>query len=285
MKIGIGFTHLLGPSPSAAEVIGCARAAEGLGYSSFVISDHVLTLDSQASNYPAGTFPPDVYWSDPFVMLAAIAGATDTIRLGTGIAVVPYRPPIQQAQAVATLDFMSGGRFDFGVGIGWMQEEFEALGIPFSHRGRRADEYLEAMKVLWSESSREFSGEFSEFSGARLNPRPAQQPHPPILVGGESPAALRRIARHGNGFCINWKTLQEFRDLVGALELEMTKAGRSLSDLHMQLASTTTEPVRAERENLSEYAELGLDEIVFMPVAASPGEGVDLMHAIAAEFM
>lgn len=285
MKIGIGFTHLLGPSPSAVDVIACARAAEELEFSSFVISDHVLTLDSQASAYPAGTFPPDVYWSDPFVMLAAIAGATDTIRLGTGIAVVPYRPPIQQAQAVATLDFVSGGRFDFGVGIGWMQEEFEALGIPFSQRGRRTDEYLEVMKVLWSQSSRDFVGEFAEFTGARINPRPVQQPHPPILIGGETPAALRRVARHGDGFCINWKTLPEFRGLITALKPEMTKTGRSVSDLYMQLACTTTEPVRAEREHLSEYEEMGLDEIVFMPAAGSPDEGLDLMRSIAAEFI
>jgi probable F420-dependent oxidoreductase len=285
VDIGICFTHLLGPSPTAGDVIGCAQRAEELGFHSFVVSDHILTLDSQQSAYPAGTFPPDVYWPDPFVILAAIAGATRTIRLGTGIVVVPYRAPIQQAQAVATLDFMSGGRFDFGVGIGWMREEYEALGIPFSQRGRRTDEYLDVMKTLWSESSRSFSGEFTEFSGARLNPKPVQLPNPPILVGGETPAALRRIARRGDGFCINWKTLPEFEALIDALTPEMAAEGRSISELYMQLACTTLEPVQAELSNMSTYEQLGLDEIVFMPSAGSPTAGLELMDEIAAKFL
>jgi probable F420-dependent oxidoreductase len=285
MKYGISFTHLLGPSPSAGDVIAFARAAEDAGFHSVAVSDHVLLAEFDASRYPAGTFPPDVYWYDPFVVLAAIAGATTSIRLGTGIAVVPYRPAIQQAQAVASLDFMSGGRFFYGIGLGWMREEFAALGVPFSERGRRTDEYLAVMKLLWSGSGEGFHGEFVDFDGGRISPRPLSKPHPPILVGGETPAALQRIARHGDGFCINWKSLTAFRALLDALAPCLTAQGRQLSDLYMQLACTDPDLVRAERGNLGAYEELGLTEITFMPVCDSLDEGLDLLHELADEFI
>lgn len=285
MKYGISFTHLLGPSPSAGDVFTFARAAEEAGFHSIAVSDHVLLSEFDASAYPAGTFPPDAHWFDPFVVLAAIAGVTTSIRLGTGIAVVPYRPAIQQAQAVASLDFMSGGRFFYGIGLGWMREEFAALGVPFSERGRRTDEYLAVMKLLWSGSGQGFKGEFIEFEGGRINPRPLSDPHPPILVGGETPAALERIARHGDGFCIKWKGLTEFRALLDALAPCMAAQGRHLSDLYMQLACTDPDLVRAERSNLAKYQDLGLAEVTFMPVAGSPAEGLDLLHQLADEFI
>jgi len=285
MKYGISLTHLLGPAPSAGDVTTFARAAEDAGFHSIAVSDHVLLSEFDASTYPAGTFPPDVHWYDPFVVLAAIAGATTSIRLGTGVAVVPYRPAIQQAQAVASLDFLSGGRFFYGIGLGWMREEFAALGVPFSERGRRTDEYLAVMKLLWSGSGEGFHGEFVDFQAGRISPRPLSEPHPPILVGGETPAALQRIARHGDGFCINWKSLTEFRALQDALEPCLEAQGRQLSDLYMQLACTDPDLVRAERSHLGEYEELGLSEITFMPVAGSLAEGLNLLHELADEFI
>ena len=285
MRFGIGITHLLGPSPSAQDVIECARAAEAREYRSIIVSDHVLTMDFDKASYPAGTFPPSVPWFDPFVLLGVIAGATSTIRLETGIAVLPYRPAIQQAQAVATLDFLSGGRFQYGVGLGWMQEEFEALDVPFAERGRRVDEHLEFMKLLWSGSDAGFHGEFTDLARGRLHPLPAQRPHPPILIGGESPAAMRRVARHGNGFYINWKTLPEFKALIDDLTPLMEAAGRSVSDLHLQLAATDVEQVRNELAHLDAYEDEGLAEIVLAPVTGSVAEGLKVLHGIADEFI
>lgn len=285
MKYGITLTHMLGPSSSAQEVIRFACEAEKAGFHSISVSDHIVLSEFDPAAYPAGTFPPDVHWYDPFVVLAAIAGATTTIRLATGVVVVPYRPPIQQAQAVATLDHMSRGRFFFGVGLGWMREEFAALGVPFSERGRRADEYLEVMRLLWSGTGGAFHGEFIDFDGGRISPRPLADQHPPILVGGETPAALRRIARYGDGFCINWKRLPEFGDLLDALAPSMDAADREVRDLYMQLACTDADLVRAEKADLPKYEELGLDEIVFMPSAGSFPEGLALMHEIADEFI
>ena len=225
MKYGISFTHLLGPSPSPGDVIRFACEAEEAGFNSIAVSDHVLLSEFDASAYPAGTFPPDAHWYDPFVVLAAIAGATTSIRLATGVAVVPYRPAIQQAQAVASLDFMSGGRFVYGVGLGWMREEFASLGVPFSERGRRTDEYLAVMKLLWSGSGEGFHGEYIDFQGGRISPRPLSDPHPPILVGGQtrppcggSPATATgsastgRTSRSSRGFSIRSRRAWQRRD-------------------------------------------------------------------------
>ena len=286
MKYGISFTHLLGPSPSPGDVITFACEAEEAGFNSIAVSDHVLLSEFDASAYPAGTFPPDVHWYDPYVVLAAIAGATTSIRLGTGVAVVPYRPAIQQAQAVASLDFMSGGRFFYGVGLGWMREEFAALGVPFSDRGRRTDEYLAVMKLLWSGSGEGFHGEFVDFHGGRISPRPTVEPAPadPCRRGDpgsppEDRTPRRRVLHQ----------LEEISLSSGHFSIRSTpclaEEGRQLSDLYMQLACTDPDLVRAERDNLGTYEDLGLTEITFMPAAGSFAEGLALMHELADEFI
>jgi probable F420-dependent oxidoreductase len=282
MRYGICFTHMLGPSPGVHDVLRLAQEAEDIGYHSIVASDHVLRPGSfDESSYPAGTFRPDVHWYDSFVVLAAIAGCTKTIRLGTGIAVVPYRPPIQQAQAIATLDFISGGRFSYGAGIGWMREEFDVLGIPFSDRGQRTDEYLHVMKLLWSGTGRGHRGTFIDFGGGYLSPPPTQQPHPPILIGGESPPALSRIAKFGDGFYINWKSPPEFSDLLERLSVNMTANGRQLSELYMQLGATDIELVLAQKEKFPDYEAMGLDEIIYTPISTTAAEGLQKMREFA----
>ena len=285
MKFGLGINHILGPSPGVQDVIGLAQEAEAIGYHSIVVADHVLVPRSvDDSTYPAGTFQADVPWYDPFVVLAALAGATSTIRLGTGIAVVPYRPPVLQAQAVATLDFISGGRFRYGAGIGWMREEFDVLGVSFSDRGRRADEYLEAMKVLWSGSGSGYHGTYVDFEGGHLHPLPTGRPHPMLLIGGESQAALRRVARYGDGFYVNWKTVPQFEHFLLELSVKLSGRDRMVSDLYMQLGASDVQLVRREKASLPDYAALGLDEIVYSPSCNSVAEGLDQMQSFAAEF-
>jgi probable F420-dependent oxidoreductase len=285
MKYGIGFSHVFGPSPSFRDVVHLAQEAERIGYHSIVAADHVIEPESfDGSAYPAGTFQPGAHWFDPFVVLAAIAGCTETIRLSTGIAVVPYRPPVQQAQAAATLDFMSGGRFRYGAGIGWLREEYEALGIAFAERGRRTDEYLQVMKLLWEDSGTGFRGTFVDFPGGHLNPPPVQRPNPPILIGGDTPPALRRIATYGDGFYINWKTPAEFSDFLERLAGEMAERGRKVSELYMQTGATDIAPMRAQKGKISEYEAMGLDEIVYNPIAGSAAEGLEMMQVFADEF-
>ncbi|WP_340318187.1 LLM class F420-dependent oxidoreductase [Rhizorhabdus argentea] len=284
MKYGLSCNSLLGHFPTADDMIRLAKEAEEIGFHSLSIGEHILIPNAfDASVYPAGQFDFQAPWYDPLVWLATIAGATKTIRLGTGVAVVGYRQPIPQAQAIATLDFMSGGRFFFGAGVGWMREEFDALGVPFPERGQRTDEYLEVMKFLWSGNDSAFHGKFANFAGGRINPLPVQKPHPPILIGGETPSALRRIARHGDGFYINWKTLPEFEALLDELATHMAESGRSVSSLYKQLGASELHLVQSQKDAISQYEAMGLDEIIYSPKCRSVEEGFEAMRKFADE--
>jgi probable F420-dependent oxidoreductase len=155
--------------------------------------DHVAVTRDIHDRYPAPLY-------DPFVTLGWLAGKTSTIQLGTTVIIVPYRDPILTARMVASLDQFSDGRFIFGIGAGWSTLEFEALGLPFHRRGAMTDEYLSAMKELWSGESGSFEGEFTSFNDVLTAPLPVQQPHPPIWVGGASDAAIRRAVIHGDAW-------------------------------------------------------------------------------------
>lgn len=284
MKYGISCNAAMGLSPTTEDLRRFARAVEEIGYHSILVADHVLIPNSfDASACPAKVFEPKTPWFDPFVLLAAIADVT-TIRLGTDIIVVGYRPPIQQAQAVATLDFIRGGGFFYGAGIGWNRSEFNALGVPFAERGKRADEYIEVMKQLRSGCAESYRGTFVDFDGGRLNPLPAQRPHPPILIGGETPPALRRIAKYGDGFDINWKSVDEFRSILVQLVTNLAGGGRSASDLYKQMGATDISLVTESRDRIVEYEKMGLDEIILSPKCASVDEGIELMREFARDF-
>ena len=285
MKYGISCNAAIGFSPTAEEVLRFARAAEEIGFHSILVSDHVLTPSTfDASTYPAGVFESRTPWYDPVVLLAAIAAVTKTIKLGTGIIVTAYRPPIQQAQAVATLDFISGGRFFYGAGVGWMRDEFDALGIPFTERGQRADEYIEVMKLLWSGSGEGFHGKFVDFDGGHLNPLPVQRPHPPIIIGGETPPAIRRIARYGDGFYINWKSIEQFRNILDWIDANMAEGRGRAEDLYQQMGATDVAIVREAKDRLPEYEAMGLDEIILSPTCASLDEGLATISNFARDF-
>jgi probable F420-dependent oxidoreductase len=281
---GVSCNALLGYTPGPRDLVRLAQEAEKIGYHSILVADHVLTPRSfDESQYPAGIFDTKVPWYDPFILLASIAGVTKTIRVGTGIAVVPYRPPIQQAQAIATLDFISEGRFFYGAGIGWMREEFDAIGVPFGERGQRTDEYLRVMQLLLSGTGEGFSGKYVNFAGAHLNPLPAQKPRPPFIIGGETPPALRRIARYGDGFHINWKTIPQFKAILAELAVYMGDNQREISSLYKQLAVTEIELIRAEKDRLHEFAELGVDEFIFSPKCYSVDEGLETIKRFSDE--
>jgi len=171
-----------------------AVRAEQLGYDSVWVSDHVVVPDANVDRIGAGIF-------DPLVTLAVAAGATSRVRLGTTVLIVPYRNPVVTAKMLATIDVLSGGRVTVGVGVGWLREEFQALGAPdFDRRGAVSDEYLRIFKTLWTQDPATFHGEFYRFDRIHCLPHPAQKPHPPIWIGGHSKAALRRVARLGDGW-------------------------------------------------------------------------------------
>ena len=170
-----------------------AVRAEQLGYDSVFVSDHVVVPNAYVDRFGAGIY-------DPLITLSVLAGATSRVLLGTTVLIVPYRNPVLTAKMVASLDALSGGRVVLGIGAGWVPEESAALGVPFAERGAMTDEYLAAMRELWTSPAPSFAGKYTQFSELRCEPKPIQKPHPPIWVGGHSPAALRRAAAVGSAW-------------------------------------------------------------------------------------
>lgn len=174
-----------------------AQAAEAAGFESVWTGEHVVLPDPQA---PPSPVPPETPFLDPAVALAVVAAHTQRIRLGTGIIILPQRNPLVLAKELASVDVVSGGRLIFGLGVGYLKAEFDALGASFEHKGARAMEYLEAMLQVWTAAQPAYSGRFVSFSGIQSLPQPLQKPHPPIVIGGQSPPAYRRAVTHGNGW-------------------------------------------------------------------------------------
>lgn len=193
-----------GPLATPDAIATLVRRAEELGFAHLAVADHLVVPRQIASRYPysaSGAWPGAASGAcfDQFTLLAFLAAMSRTPRLLTAVTVVPYRGAVHTAKIVATIDVLSQGRMVLGVGAGWMKEEFEAVGAPpFEERGRVTDEWLEAFKRLWTEDDPRFEGRHVRFADISFEPKPVQQPHPPIWVGGESPAALRRTARYGD---------------------------------------------------------------------------------------
>ncbi|MBN9486641.1 MAG: LLM class F420-dependent oxidoreductase [Alphaproteobacteria bacterium] len=190
--------------PDLAGTTRLARLAEAAGFDSVVAVDHVVIPGSYTSTYPyaaSGRLPGDVTASlpDPLIWMAAAMAVTTRLRFMTGVIILPLRHPMVLAKQVATLDHMSGGRIELGIGVGWLKEEFEALGIPFEKRGKRTDEYVAAMRALWAKDGASFSGEFVNFHDVSSNPKPVHG-SVPIVIGGHSEAAAKRAGRLGDGF-------------------------------------------------------------------------------------
>jgi probable F420-dependent oxidoreductase len=189
-------------SPEALETL--VTRAEEWGFSSVVIADHIVFPVTIKSKYPytvSGAFPGQGDALEQLSLMAFVAGMSRTLRLISSVMILPYRNPVVTAKMLATIDVLSRGRVTVGVGVGWLREEFEALGAPdFDRRGAVSDEYLRIFKALWTQDPASYHGEFYRFDSVRCLPHPVQKPHPPIWVGGHSKAALRRVARLGDGW-------------------------------------------------------------------------------------
>lgn len=192
MKVGVNLINF-GPSATPDTLSRWVHLAEALGYHLMMTSDHVaITTDVQA-RYPAPFY-------EPLSTLAWLAARTRTMAIGTTVIIVPYRSPLETARVFANIDQLSGGRLIFGVGVGWAQQEFAVLGVPFHRRGAMTNEYLEAIKLLWTQDVASYAGQFVSFQDVHTAPRPVQAPHPPIWVGGASEAAMRRTVRYGTAW-------------------------------------------------------------------------------------
>ena len=207
MTVKFGFylpTH--GPTARRGPLIEIAQTGERLGYESMVVGDHIMAPRVMKSSYPYSV-GNEVPWDEggehleQLTELTFLAAVTERIRLVPSVMIVPYRNPLLAAKILATLDVLSEGRLTLGVGVGWMEEEFEALDTPpFADRGAVTDEYLEAFKELWTSDNPTYDGKYVKLSNIEFTPKPVQKPHPPIWVGGQSRPAIRRAVEHGNAW-------------------------------------------------------------------------------------
>ena len=228
MKFGLAFASSIGTEPDSA--LELCRRAEALGFESVWGGEHVVRPASIESDYPYapdGKMPGEAETPipDPLIWLAYVAAAAPTMKLGTCILIVPQRNPLVLAKELATLDHLSAGRVELGIGVGWMKEEFDAIGVPWERRGARTDEYVAAMRALWAGPEAEFHGEFVDFPPATCSPRPVRGSIP-ILVGGDTPAAVRRAARLADGYFPGSSDEAELAKLIGDVGEAAAREGR-----------------------------------------------------------
>lgn len=263
MDIGLMCT---GGDPDVVERY--AQTAEAAGYASLWAPEHVVFFEDYAPTYPYAEEgrPPmttETGMMEPLNLLSFVAAKTRRIRLGTGVFLLPQRNPVYTAKEASTLDILSGGRLDLGIGVGWLREEMEAVGVPFEHRGARCDEYIEVLRRLWTNRIAEFSGRFYELPPCAQEPHPVQKPHPPILVGGTSKPAIRRAARLGDGWVAINLTPAEASDHLKQLREIRQAAGLDLDGFRSTLMAVNF-PI--EPEDLPHYREAGIDQIVLPPM-------------------
>lgn len=243
MKFGLTAPYQMGPIEDGEYASRFAQIAEEFGFESLWVVEHAVMCVEYASVYPynpsgRSPFAAEVTQPDPLVWLSWVASATKSIRLATGVLILPQRNPVILAKSLASLDHLSGGRMMLGMGVGWVREEAEAVGVAFENRGARANEAIEVMRTLWRESEADFDGEFTKFQGVVSKPKPVQQGGVPIIVGGHSKAAARRAGRQGDGFYPLGVDLEGMSSLRGVMEESAREAGRDPS-IEITMGGTT----------------------------------------------
>ena len=275
MKVGLAFASSIaidGPTSLAL----CQRA-EAAGFESVWGGEHVILPDAIHSKYPYtedGKIPaePDTPIPDPLMWLAFAAAAAPTLNLGTCILIVPQRNPLILAKELATLDQLSGGRVELGLGVGWLEEEFDALGVPWARRGARNDEYIAAMRALWSGPHAEFHGEFVDFEPATCSPRPVNG-NIPVLVGGDTDAAIRRAVRIADGYFPGEGDHERLDALLGRLRGAAEKAGRDPAsiEINAMFGAQMADPLAG----LEQMRSVGVDRIMVPAFFFAGPDGLD----------
>jgi probable F420-dependent oxidoreductase len=261
MRVGL---HALGIGNGAGPGVirAVATAAEAHGFARLWCGEHVVLVDAPASRYPYSAdgriaVPADADWLDPLLALSFAAAVTSRIELATGVLLLPEHNPVVVAKQAATLDRLSAGRFSLGIGAGWSAEEFAALGVPFTGRGRRTDEYLTAMRTLWAQDPASFTGEFTRFDAIRVNPKPLRGARLPVVVGGNSDAAMRRAATLADGWYGFNVPVADIPESIAVLTDACARHNRAPRDLTVAVAPSDGLP-----EHLPELAAAGVTEVV-----------------------
>jgi probable F420-dependent oxidoreductase len=263
MNVGISV-----PLPAYLVDVGAmARTAEALGFESFWCAEHPFIPVRTTSRFPGsedGVIPESYsHFIDPFVALARASGTTSRIKLGTGIVLVPERHPLLLAKEVSTLDLFSGGRFLLGVGAGWLREETQIMGGDFDHRWTQTRESILAMKELWTKTEAEFHGKYYDFPPVRSYPKPAQKPHPPVLLGGGAKNVLQRVATWGDGWLPNRITPDQLRESRATLDRLAKDAGRDPAAITI---SVHGQP--ADRGLIQRLLEAGATRVIVRPATS-----------------
>jgi probable F420-dependent oxidoreductase len=282
VRIGL---HALGIGAGAhrAVIDSVAAAAEAAGFCTLWAGEHVVMVDQTSSTYPYAAdgriaVPSTADWLDPMICLSFAAAATSSITIATGVLLLPEHNPVVVAKTSASLDVLSGGRLLLGAGVGWSAEEFQALGVPFARRAARTKEYVAAMRTVWREDVASFDGEFVHFDAIRVNPKPVRERQIPVVLGGNSHTALRRVARWGDGwYGFNLDGPADVADRLGHLRQCCREADRDAADLYLAVALRNPHP-----DDMSALADLGVDELVLVEAPpADPDHATAWVAALA----
>ena len=262
MKVGV-FPQFGGATSAPDYVARMARGIEERGFHSVWAPDHILVPKLIKSSYPYmedGSFPvePTTQGLEPFTLLSFIAANTTKLRLGTGVIVLPQRNAALTAKQAADVDVLSGGRLDFGIGVGWMADEFAALGVSFDRRGARADDYIRMMQTIWQSHESSYDGEFVKLPPSYQYPKPVQKPHPPLYFGGESEVALRRVARFGHWFGVDVMP-EQVPAKMAMLKKHCDREGRDIKDVKVTLCPYANP---TDRDTLRRYEDAGIDQVI-----------------------
>ena len=275
MKIGF-FGINFGVAGDVDAMISIAKAAEASGLESVWTGEHVVLPDPRVAPSPSD---PQTPFLDPAVALSHIAAHTERLRLGTGVIILPQRNPLVLAKELASVDVVSKGRLIFGLGAGYLEPEFRALGAPFEERGAVTDEAIEAIKALWTMEKPAYKGRFFSFEGIDSQPRPVQKPHPPIVVGGMSRSAARRAARYGNGW---YGFLTDIEATARGIEWIHGYIANGVRPTELgEVEISVTPPMRLTREVVDRYEEIGVHRLIPVTNATTLDEVLQFVDGIA----
>jgi len=280
MKIGLIPVNV--GVPNAQAMIEMARLAERLGFESVWTFEHAIVPNEYESKYPyspdgkMGT-TPETPFVDPLIALTAVAAQTTTIRLGTGVNILSQANPLYVAKQAASLDFVSNGRFELGVGIGWLREEFQAAGTPFERRGARFDDYVQAMRKVWSGETVEHKSDFLDWTGFKSYPVPVQDPLP-VVIGGTKGKAFERVARYGNGWFAPTASTDQLAPLLEQLDKACAEAGRDRAEIEV---TAMWFPNPSDLGDVGKYADLGVGRLIVPLPALGKGNPADNLEAFA----
>ena len=270
---------------SVEQMVGLAQYAESLGVESVWTFEHAMVPVDYTSRYPYSQdgkmgARPDANFIDPLIALAAVAASTRTIRLGTGVNIVAQANPLQLAKQAASLDFVSNGRFMLGAGIGWLREEFDAMGVPFEHRGARFDDYIVAMRKVWAGDVVEHQSDFINWSGFQSYPLPVQKPGVPIIMGGSKGKIYERIARLGDGWFATTDSAEALAPMLEPLKAKCAEVGRNYDSIEISSMWNN----RGGLDAIKAFADIGVSRVI-VPVFALKGDPVSGLGKLAEEII